>query len=224
MSLEPILQRRDVWRGSRAPAADAVASGFPDLDRLLPGGGWPRGVLTEIHLPLEGIGELWLLLPALARLSQEDRWIVFIAPPYIPYAPALAAGGVELSRLLLVHPKTRADYLWAVESSLRSGACAAVLTWPEGVTAAYVRRWQLGAEASDAVGVLFPRRAIADSPAALRLRLAAAGKNAVDLHILKRRGGWPIGPVRLEIDRALAMRASAGSSARDLQPQHAARR
>src|SRR5581483_2385709 len=84
-------------------------------------GGWPRGVLTEIHLPLEGIGELRVLLPALARLSREDRWIVFIAPPYIPYAPALAAGGVELSRLLLVHPKTRADHLWAVESSLRSG-------------------------------------------------------------------------------------------------------
>ena len=199
MNLQQVLQRRDVWRGSQAPAAQAVASGFAELDELLPGGGWPRGALTEIVVAHQGIGELRLLLPALARLSRGDRWIAFIAPPYIPYAPALAAAGVELSRLLLVHPRTREERLWAVEASLRAGACAAVLAWPQAVTAPQLRRWQLAAEMGGAVGVLFQKRSIDNSPAALRLQLAPANKRAVELHVLKRRGGWPTGPVRLAV-------------------------
>jgi protein ImuA len=221
MSLQHVLQRRDVWRGSRAPAAQTVASGFAPLDELLPGGGWPHGTLTEIIVARQGIGELRLLLPALARLSRGDRWIAFIAPPFIPFAPALAAAGVELSRLLLVHPRTREEHLWAVEASLRAGACAAVLAWPETMTAPQVRRWQLAAEMGGAVGILFQRRNVANSPAALRLHLTPAAKSAVQLHILKRRGGWPTGPVRLEFDHALAMRESSGFSAGDQLPRRA---
>jgi protein ImuA len=221
MSLQHVLQRRDVWRGSQAPAAQTVASGFGPLDELLPGGGWPHGTLTEIIVARQGIGELRLLLPALARLSRGDRWITFIAPPFIPFAPALAAAGVELSRLLLVHPRTREEHLWAVEASLRAGACAAVLAWPETMTAPQVRRWQLAAEMGGAVGILFQRRNVANSPAALRLHLTPAAKSAVQLHILKRRGGWPTGPVRLEFDHALAMRESSGFSAGDKLPRRA---
>lgn len=220
MNLEPILQRPDVWRGSQAPATDAIASGYAELDRLL-SGGWPRGALTEIHLPLEGVGELRLLLPALARLSRGDRWVALIAPRYVPYAPALAAAGVNLSRLLLVHPRTRSDHLWAIESALRSGACAAVLAWAEDITAAYLRRWQLAAEIGKAWGVLFQRHPVADSPAAVRLRVMPEVKGAVTVNILKRRGGWPPGPVRLEIDHAVALRTSPGSGARSLQPRRA---
>lgn len=223
MSLQQVLQRPDVWRGRCPPSADAIATGFPALDQLLPGGGWPRGALTEIQLPRTGVGELRLLAAAaaLARLSRGDRWIVFIAPPYIPFAPAFAAAGVALSRLLLVHPRARPDHLWAVESGLRSGACAAVLAWTENVTAGQLRRWQLAAEAGGAWGVLFQRHLVAGSAAALRLQLAPAGKGAVAVTIVKRRGGWPIGPVRLEIDHALAVPASAESSARDMQPRRA---
>lgn len=198
MNLQEVLQRPDVWRGGHAPPIETVPSGFAALDRWLPGGGWPRGALTEVLVVREGVGELRPLLPALAHLSHGDRWIAFIAPPYVPFAPAFAAAGVELSRLLLVHPKTRAEHLWAVEMALRAGACAAVLAWPEGVTAEGLRRWQLAAEAGESWGILFQRRNVERSPATLRVGVASAGRNAVDVHILKRRGGWPVGPVRLE--------------------------
>lgn len=217
MSLQQVLQRPDVWCGSQAPAASTVASGFARLDALLPGGGWPCNALTDIILPHAGIGELRLLLPALARLSGGERWIAVIAPPYVPFAPALAAAGVDLSRLLLVHPRTRAERLWSIETGLRAGACAAVLGWVEDVAAAHRRRWQLAAEAGNAFCVLFQRRNLAHSPAALRLQLTPAGKSALDINILKRRGGWPLGPVRLELDHAVAVRAVAGFSTRDMQ-------
>jgi len=55
------------------------------LDAALPSGGWPESALTEFLLPADGIGELRLLLPTLARLTQAARDIVLIAPPYLPY-------------------------------------------------------------------------------------------------------------------------------------------
>ena len=38
-----------------------------------------------------GLGAMGLFLPAMEQLSEQGRWQVFIAPPYIPYAPLLAA-------------------------------------------------------------------------------------------------------------------------------------
>jgi hypothetical protein len=221
MSLQDVLQRTDVWRAGHAPPAKAVATGFTELDNLLPGGGWPRGALTEIHFEHEGMGEFRLLLPALAALSHGDRWIVLIAPPHIPYAPALARAGVNLSRLLLVHPRNQRDHLWAVEASLRSGACGAVFAWLGNADTGSLRRLQLAAEAGGTWGVLFQRREIKDSPAALRLELVAGGPKTMYVNVLKRRGGWPTGPVRLEIDRVMAGSAFTASAARDMQSRRA---
>lgn len=261
MSLESLLQRADIWRGGLAPPMSSLPSGFAELDALLPGGGWPQGTLMEILIPRAGVGELRLLLPALARLSQGDRWVVFVAPPYIPYAPALAAASLDLSRVLLVHPRgergAHADTLWAVEQALRAGSVSAVLAWPfhanrltgspsspmrngsrqsppsrererDGMRAAgegwggdatfnVLRRLQLAAEAGASWGVLFQpeQAATAGSPAALRLRLepAAAG---LHVHVIKRRGGWPAGPVTLGLDDAVAVHPPARSCARRL--------
>ena len=51
-----------------APVAARVPTGFPALDQLL-GGGWPTGTLTELLVSGQGSGELGLLSPALARLT-----------------------------------------------------------------------------------------------------------------------------------------------------------
>src|SRR5689334_22672759 len=94
-SVATVLQNPAIWRGGDcAPAVATVATGFAALDEVLPGGGWPSDALTEILLAREGIGELRLAFPALARLQTERREVVWIAPPYVPYAPALAAAGI----------------------------------------------------------------------------------------------------------------------------------
>jgi hypothetical protein len=213
--LESLLRRADIWRGDSAPSSSVAGlpTGFPELDRWLVGGGWPPGALTEILIPRHGIGELGLLLPALARLSHGDRWLVFVAPPYIPYAPALAAAGVDLSRLLLVQPRAHRDEAWAAEQALRAGA-GAVLAWPARARGKTLRRLQLAAEAGGAWGVVF--RPLGDaaepSPAALRLRLEP-DTPAIHARILKRRGGWPVGPITLRPDHALAGHPPAGARA-----------
>lgn len=191
MSLDALLQRTDLWRGNAAAphAQHVLSTGRSDLDALF--GGWPQGAVTEILADRQGIGELALLLPVLSRLTQEDRWLAFIAPPHIPYAPALAQHGIELSRVLVVTPRQPSDTLWALEQALRAGCCGAVLAWPARADFTALRRLQLAAESGDAMAVLYRPEAAASqsSPAALRLQLAPAC-GALEVRVLKQRGGF----------------------------------
>jgi hypothetical protein len=201
-SLNALLQHPGIWRGDRIAEAgtDVLPTGFPGLDEQLPGGGWPRGALTEILIGREGIGELRLLLPALARASEQDKWLAWVSPPHLPYAPALGASGVRLERLLVAQPSSEADAWWTAEQALRSGACSAVLAWLRSPDERRMRRLQLGAETGHAFGVLFRSAAAAQerSPAALRLRLEAV-PGGLAVHILKRRGGHLGRPVMLDL-------------------------
>lgn len=203
MSLDSLLQRTDVWRGGVAAPPAGLASGFAALDARL-NGGWPRGAVSELLFARAGIGELTLLMPALARLSREGRWLVLVAPPYVPYAPALVRAGVDLARAVVVEPGAAREALWAAEQALRAGACGAVLLWREEIEPRALRRLQLAAETGGGLGVLFRslRHAGESSPAALRLRLRgiAGRRRRLEVAVLKRRGGWPGGPITVEVD------------------------
>jgi cell division inhibitor SulA/protein ImuA len=188
--LDKLVRNGRVWRGDQAgtAAGSMLSSGIAGLDGLL-GGGWPRGALTEILA--RRISGISLLVPALARLSEEGRWLAWVAPPRLPYAPALAARGVSSERLLLIQ-RTAADRdLWAAEQALRSGACGAVLIWPDRLQVAQIRRLQLAAEQGDCLGVLFRAAHVQAqaSPAALRLSVAPE-PGGLRVRVLKRRGGF----------------------------------
>lgn len=204
-SLESVLQHPGIWRGNQRAqmAEDALPTGYAALDELLPGGGWPRGALTEVLLSRQGIGELRLLMPALARLSEGDGWLAWVAPPYVPYAAALAAVGVNLERLVVAKPQSEADAWWTAEQALRSGACGALLAWLRAADERRMRRLQLAAETGHTWGVLFRHaRAAQDrSPAALRLLLEPS-TNGLAVTILKRRGGPVSKPVFVAMPQA----------------------
>ncbi len=194
-----------LWRGGGAtPGPAAVSTGFRRLDERLPGGGWPRAALTEILVPEAGVGEIRLLLPALRTLAAErpeaPRWIAWLAPPHLPYAPALAAAGLDSSRMLVVRPQAGFDRLWVMEQALGSGACAAVLGWAETAGDTAMRRLVLAAEEGQAPGFLFRPLCHRDepSPAALRL-LLRAHDDGLDIEILKCRGGMPARVDRLPV-------------------------
>jgi hypothetical protein len=205
--LEDLLQqsplRHRLWRGGAPrPEVPAVATGHPPLDGVLPGGGWPRGALTEILQRREGIGELQLVLPALAALTWAGRRVVWLAPPHLPYAPALAAAGVDLAHLAVVRAPGRRDALWAAEQVLRAGCCHALVAWFHRAGYDELRRLSAAAEASGAWVALFrPDAAAAEpSPAALRLALEPDG-DALAVRILKRRGAPLAAPLLLPVKR-----------------------
>lgn len=201
--LEHLLEQHPVWRGG-APAAfsPAVSTTYPALDSALPGGGWPTGALTEIFSGREGIGELQLVLPALAALSWAGKRVVWLAPPHLPYAPALAAAGLDLAQLAVVRAPGRRDALWAAEQVLRAGSCHALVAWFRRASYDELRRLAVAAEASPAWTALFraPEGAHDASPAVLRLALEPQGE-ALGVRVLKRRGAPLAAPLALAVQR-----------------------
>jgi hypothetical protein len=207
-SFAALLARPDIRRGGELArvASASVPTGFPQLDAELPGGGWPTGSLTELLPSHDGIGELRILGPALAALAQAGKRLAWIAPPYLPYAPALAAAGIDLARILIVRTHAARDALWAAEQALQSATCGAVLVWPSAVKYPELRRLQLAAERGRAMTILFrpPDAAKEFSPAVLRLALySVAGELAVQ--ILKRRGAVGARPVLVTLSEPHAV-------------------
>ena len=199
VALSNLLEARQVWRGRALPPVEGgQPTGWPLLDAALPMRGWPEASLTEILLPADGIGELRLVLPTLARLTQGQRPVVLIAPPYVPCAMGWRQQGVNLQRVDIVDADEK-QVLWAAEQCLRSGSCAAVLAWPQQADDRSLRRLQVAADTGRALAFVFrDRRHLANaSPAALRLEIAASPQPS--LWIRKCRGGnVPVHPISFE--------------------------
>lgn len=192
--LAELLGSGAVWRGDQAssPAGNSaravIPTARPELDGLL-GGGWPRAALTELR-STQGLGAA-LLLPALARLSREGRWLVWVTPPCTPYGPALAQAGLHYPAVLVLSGLAPAEALWATEQALRSSACAAVLSWLPALQTAQQRRLQLAAAAGDCLGVVFQEATGQGGLTLAALRMAVQAVPAgCRVQVLKRPGGW----------------------------------
>ena len=123
VALDALVHAGRVWRGQPVgvPEVAPQPTGHDALDAALPAGGWPPHALSEILLPADGIGEVSLVWPTLARLTRAGTRVVLVAPPYRPHAPAWARAEVALPQLQIVHASPR-EALWAMEQCLRS-AC-----------------------------------------------------------------------------------------------------
>lgn len=188
-----------LWRATQLEHHIAtLASGHDALDAVLPGHGWPQGAVTELLHPGAGFGEFSLLLPVLARLSQQQYRITLIDPPWVPYPPALHGRGLQLDRLLWVRTKSREESLWACEQVLRGIPGGAMLAWPDKIAFSELRRMQLAAESGQKMVFLFrPAEALNESsPAALRLQLDAHDGD-LEIKVLKCRGQRAAKVVRL---------------------------
>jgi cell division inhibitor SulA len=188
ISLDTLLADRRLWRGQPTPRpASKEPSGHAALDAALPTGGWPEAALVEVLLPADGLGELRLVLPTLARHTQAGRDIALVAPPYLPHPRAWQAAGVAFERVHLIDAEPR-QALWATEQCLRAGCLSAVLCWPHKADDRALRRLQVAAESGQSLVFAFrdARAAVNASPAALRLQLGRG-----ELRVLKCRGGQP---------------------------------
>jgi protein ImuA len=219
---KPIDSHPLLWRGKQiSHRIHTLSTGHSALDEALPGNGWPMGAVTELVNDTAGCGELSLLLPVLARLSQKDRWITMIDPPWIPCPSALHGRGLALEKLLLIRTQNRSESLWACEQVVRGIAGGAMLAWPETLSFGELRRLQLSAKSTRETVFLFRDRKATNtsSPATLRLQLTADDGD-LRIKVLKCRGQRPASSIHIRRSQLFQypMPALPGAGSTDQHP------
>ena len=153
------LHAFDANRVGRRHAVDdrsAFRTGLEAFDALSPGGALARGAVHELlHAP----GHAMPMFPAawLARCAANENAVIWSDPHHELYPPALAALGIPLERVFLLHPTSEADQIWALAECLRCrGVSAVVAALPprQRLTRVEARRLQLAAEQGGGVGLL----------------------------------------------------------------------
>lgn len=190
ITLQQLLQRDDVWRGlaqNPSSRAAAVPSGFELLDAQLVNGGWPLGSLIEVchhRMQLE-----WQLF--MAACLMMPGLLVLVNPPAAPFAQAFIQAGLDLERLIIIHPSDNNQFI-ATFSELARANLGAVLAWQPNQALSYtqMRKCVLAAsEGQRGLNVMF-RAAKAQqqsSPAALRL-FAQLVQGGIEVSIVKQKG------------------------------------
>ncbi len=180
--VESLLRDLGPWlrRGAGAAAGGAdrprLATGLPELDRLL-AGGFPRGRLSEIAGPVSS-GRTSVAHALLARLShsQQVGALVDAADGFDP--ASAAAAGTRLEQLLWVRAPGPSEALRCCERLLETDGFAAVLldlTRPELRAAPSVwPRLARAASASQAALVVLAAQRIAGPYAELALEMRPA--------------------------------------------------
>jgi cell division inhibitor SulA/protein ImuA len=208
LSHPKVFRIGDIGSGARGDS-DTFTTGFAELDMELSGAGWQKQGLTEILCDHTGIGELSLLMKGLSLDISPDKfsdainlmWVLSANQSWIPYAPALARGGISLERLAIVGTKSTDEALWAAEQGLKSGACRAVLlrmneTYCSPLS---LRRLLQAAIAGRSAALLSRPLAAAalPSPAGTRIVLRPEEAGVLCIELLKRRGLPPGKSVRV---------------------------
>lgn len=197
----PASVEAEIWRGTDlgVPLTHVVPTGWAELDRELPGGGWPGHNLTEILQAQPSVCEWRVLAPALQSIVSVRRPVVVVGAPKTPHLPGLMHSGLAADHLVWIQAETPFERLWAAEQVLKSKACGALLAWLPQARAEQLRRLQVCAQGLEGPAIVFrPRTAQSEaSPAPLRLEVSCGLDWTIDVRVLKRKGAPMEGLLRL---------------------------
>ena len=239
-TIEQLLEsNRNLWRGCdhKGESSDAIASGFAELDAMLPAGGWPMQGLVEMVSERWGVGELQLFLPLMRHLIARGNWVLWIAPPYSPYAPGLAQAGIDLRRILIVGGSnaplrseafwgkkaapepvsserlSSKEALWSMEKALQTQHCGLVLAWHSQLPQPTLRRLQLAAITGKTLGVVFMSKNSEHSPSSMRLKIKSSESDGAEpayaeVGLLKARGSYRQSTARINLGAGTAHTAN----------------
>lgn len=125
-------------------------TGLEALDAIAPGGAFACGAVHEL-LSEPAHGKPLFLAMVMARSMSGTR-IIWCDTHNELYPPALAAHGIPLEQLFLLHPKP-ADQTWAIAECLRCKGVGVVIATIPRLSRIEARRLQLAAETGGGVGI-----------------------------------------------------------------------
>jgi hypothetical protein len=236
LGMDPLTLARlglaGVLQGTNALASGAHAAGegavlgldWPELERVLPDRGFPRGVI-EIASPITKHGAMrggatTIALSAMRAVhaGSPHAWCAWITEAQAPplYAPAVAQAGVDLERLLVVRPSP-ADLARTVVKVAASGAFdLVVVDAPAGLDGRLaIASVQGPSVQGTTLATARSKRARVDGSVVIRkLALAAEEKGTTFLVLTNvytsRAVPWPVA-LRIEVERrpeAIAVRVT----------------
>ena len=202
-------------------------AGCDALDCVLPGRGFHRGTLIE-YLAEIGSGAVALSLIAAREACREGGALVVMDRENTFHPPAAANLGVDLANVVFVRPRTRKDYLWALNQSLSCQGVGAVVCWPDKLDSRAFRQLQLAAESCGTTGLFLRPPSVRGHPAWSELQLlvetlpAATQHRRLRVEIVRCRNGNAGASVEVELDdetgtlqesRALCVASAMGAAA-----------
>lgn len=181
-----------LWRGNElgSSVTQVVSTGWAELDKELPGGGWPCHAITEVLQSQPSTAEWRLLAPALQAIVAADKMIVVVGPAKHPHLPGLRRMGLDERHLVWIQADSPAQRLWVTEQLVKSNACGALVAWLPQARQEQIRRLQICSQICDGP-VFLCRPAAAQheaSAAPLRIQLGLDLDWALRLQVLKRKG------------------------------------
>ena len=166
-------QIRKLETAARSDDGRVISTGCGGLDRQLPRGGFSTGTITEWLTSSAGAGAELLSLLAARQACADGGALVVIDPRQRFYPAAAAAWGINLENVIVLRTpaasRSAADpfssaLLWAIDQSLRCPAVAAVWGRLGEVHERWLRRFQLSAEQSGAMGLFVRPQCIKGQP------------------------------------------------------------
>ena len=188
------------------------ATGLDAIDHLAPSNAFARGTIHELlFAPAHGEPRFFATVLAqhasTGRQKQRCLPIIWSDPRGELYPPALAAMGIDLKQLYLLHPPSPADETWAIAECLRCKGVGAVVAAPQFLSRVEARRLQLAAETGGCVGLLLRpagKRSMHYAATTRWLVAPARGERSVQrwrIQLLHGHGGRVGETVFLECDR-----------------------
>jgi hypothetical protein len=166
----------------------------------------PLGAIVELICAAEGAGAWTLALIMAEQVSRGSKALVIADIKGTFYPPAVKQLGLDLNRLIVIHPRKSEDLFAALDQSLRCPAVGAVVTWCDSLSAINYRRLQLAAEAGGGLGFFIRPGKAVRAPSFAFLRLLVAPVPAADsarrsqIDVLRCRRGKAGQSLILEID------------------------
>lgn len=181
-----------------------VPSGFAPLDEVLPGRGFRRGTLVEWLATEPGAGATHAALHAAKSAMSDERPLVIVDSHETFHPPGLGEM-IDWRQVLLVRCRSTAEVDWAADLALRASGVGAVLLRFDQDNERQLRRLQLAAEHSGALGLVVrqltrqPEACFSDVRLQVTPSYAAEGR-CIQLQVLRSRQGGIGAVVQVRLD------------------------
>ena len=168
-----------------------VGSGASLLDDFLPEGGWPACELSEVVCDHFHTG-LQLLLPLLAKANAENRWITMVSPPSNLDQSLFSYYGIDMSRVLFIHPKSDVDDEVTMNNALKNGMSDIVIFWTRNLEVRFLAQWRKSVKQGSCAGVIIHEKGCSHSSRSIAVTIdAKSDQENVLLSCVKKFGVQP---------------------------------